>query len=387
MVDKADLRTAPQVDFPESRMEALIAVWRRSVGSSTKSRTEALSEKELDAMARAVLRLQRGLTGSRELAGSSYMDDPELLGAYLLYYWPSSYAQAKRALSVAGIAPKRVLDLGSGPGPMAAAALDAGAVSIRLIDKSEKALKLALDILEPADVRTERHDLENLPAGEPSDRFDLAIIGHALNELAQGREDRIERRADVAIKAAGMLAPGGSILMLDPATLAASRDALALRDRLVASGWTVLAPCSTQAPCPALGAGPNQSCHDEAAWNPPRTVRELAERAGLDRASVKMSWFALMPPDNTDAEPCHDGPEAYRVVSEAMLNKAGRVRRLICGPRGRFPLSARNGDPAAVRAGFFSLERYELLSIDNPEEREGGWGIAADTVLARGALP
>jgi len=55
------------------------------------------------------------------------MDDPLLLGAYLLFYWPISYAQARVVLGELVARPRCVLDLGSGPGPFAFAALDAGA--------------------------------------------------------------------------------------------------------------------------------------------------------------------------------------------------------------------------------------------------------------------
>jgi hypothetical protein len=66
-----------------------------------------------------------------------------------------------------------------------------------------------------------------------------------------------------------------------------------------------------------------------------------------------------------------------------MLNKGGRVRYLVCGPDGRFPFSARKDDEQARRAGFFALERYDLLRIQDPEQREGGWGFGPETTLKR----
>ena len=50
-------------------------------------------------MAAAVERLSRGFTRERELAGARYLDDERLLGAYLLFYWPVSYLQARGVLS------------------------------------------------------------------------------------------------------------------------------------------------------------------------------------------------------------------------------------------------------------------------------------------------
>lgn len=377
--------------IPVERLRALIAAYRaaapshgsRPPGSESAGRSDArLSEAELGRVARALLRLQRGLTGGRELAGAGYMDDPELLGAYLLYYWTSSYAQASRAMALSGLKPRRVLDLGSGPGPMAAAALDRGAASAVLIDGSERALALARRLLGQAARLALRADLESLPPGLGGEGFDLVMLGHALNELSG--PDAIARRAAVVRAAAASLEPGGSVLIIEPATLAAAREAMALRDLLVAEGWVVVAPCSRSGPCPALRAGHGQSCHDEAAWEPPDFVLELAARCGLDRALIKMSWFRLRPPAaNPDLEGEKASGDAYRVVSEPMLNKAGRVRRLLCGPAGRFPLSAKRGDPAAEAAGFFALGRYELVRVIEPELREGGWGIGPSTSLER----
>lgn len=387
-------RTSGEISLgiPVERRRALIKAYRaatpsptsRPPGSDSAGRSDArLSEAELGRVARALFRLQRGLTGERELAGAAYMDDPELLGAYLLYYWTSSYAQASRAMALSGLWPRRVLDLGSGPGPMAAAALDRCAASAVLIDGSERALALAGRLLGQAAALTERADLESLPPGRSGgEGFDLVMLGHALNELSG--PDAIARRAAVVRAAAASLEPGGSVLMIEPATLSAAREAMALRDLLVAEGWVIVAPCSRSGPCPALQAGPGQSCHDEAAWEPPDFVLELAARCGLDRGLVKMSWFCLRPPEARLAvEGAIASGEAYRVVSEPMLNKAGRVRRLLCGPAGRFPLSAKRGDPAAEAAGFFALGRYELLRVVEPERREGGWGVGPATRLER----
>jgi hypothetical protein len=160
---------------------------------------------------------------------------------------------------------------------------------------------------------------------------------------------------------------------------------MALRDHLAGLGWRISGPCTRQEPCPALAAGENQSCHDEAAWAMPTSVQRLAEGAGLDREKIKMFWLVLQPPvqdqdgDRADAG-TDPGKELYRVVSEPMLNKAGRVRYLLCGKRGRFPFSAKRDDPAAAAGGFFGLGRYDLIRVEAPESREGGgWGFGPET--------
>jgi hypothetical protein len=116
----------------------------------------------------------------------------------------------------------------------------------------------------------------------------------------------------------------------------------------------------------------------------PEAVRRLAEGAGLDREKIKMFWLVLQPPgQDLDGDSAATETQTYRVVSEPMLNKAGRVRYLLCGQRGRFPFSARKDDRAAVAGGFFSLGRYDLIRVEAPESREGGgWGFGPATRIS-----
>ncbi len=322
------------------------------------------------------------------------MEDERLLAAYDSYYSLVSVAQARRALGLAGLRPRSVLDLGSGPGGLSLACAEAGATRLSLVDASAKALARARAALEALGARLGRSlevstltaDLQASPTLPPGP-FDLAAFGHCLNELGEG-DDRLAVRLALVRKAAGSLTPDGSVLVMEPATLAASRDALALRDSLVAEGWEVLAPCARTGPCPALAAGAAHTCHDEAAWAMPDGVRRLSEAAGLDRGLIKMTWYVLSPPLSLgEATARRVPPDAYRVVSAPMLNKGGRVRYLLCGPAGRFPFSARKDDEAARRGGFFDLARYDLVTVERPEAREGGWGFGPDTILRRAGRP
>lgn len=363
--------------LPAHREAALLRAWRAFRGDAGEAPP---SSAELTALAQDVLRLQRGLTGSRELAGAGYMDDAGLLGAYLLYYWPVSWAQSARALRLSGMGGRlngaRVLDLGSGPGPMAAAALDLGAASATLMDKSRAALDLAGGLLRGQAAGTVQADLDgafSIPPGP----YDLIVAGHVLNEIAG--PNALERRLRLLESVLPSLSRDGAVLVMEPATLDASRSLLALRDNLAARGWRVLAPCTHSEPCPALAAGPQHTCHDQAAWSMPTVVAGLARIAGLDRGLVKASWLALAPPGQATGS----RPNAWRVVSEPMLNKAGRVRYLVCGQGRRFPFSAKRGDPAAERAGFFSLSRYDLITVAEPERRESGWGFGPATALRK----
>jgi SAM-dependent methyltransferase len=368
-----------------SRIPSLVETWR---GNNAPLREAKLTRREIEKAGAALLSLQRGLTGDRRLAGERYMDSSELLGAYLLYYWPVSYMQVSLALAELDALPpveaRRVLDLGSGPGPASAALLDAIAEEgkrppeeLVLVDASREALDLASSLLSrgrarPARVSTFELDLEGefaLPAGS----FDFILMGHCLNELWRGRGDAIDRRTELLKRAARSLSPGGIMLLVEPALLLTCRELIALRDRLAAEGWSVLDPCPGSYSCPAFAAGPERSCHAESPWTPPEPVASLAAAAGLDRSSVKWAHFFLRPPSATPEARAREAPStARRVVSDPMFNKAGRLRYILCGDGALATISARADDPSVREAGFADLRRGDSIRAAGLEERPGG---------------
>jgi SAM-dependent methyltransferase len=346
-----------------------------------------LTHAEYARVSSALLRLQRGLTGNRNLIGERYMDDPDLLAAYLLFYWPVSYAQVSGALAQSGLHPRRILDMGSGPGPATAAFLDVGTEEAVLVDSSQRALDLARRVLTLED---EKHDglsfLEidmekEAPGFHASEHgpFDCVVFGHSLNELWPEAADRVERRLTLVRKTADCIVSGGALLVVEPALLSTSRDALELRDGLMAEGWSIAAPCCgrSRLSCPALTAGPGHTCHDELRWETPETVRQLAERTGLDKESLKATWILAYPPGSQAISPYPE--DAFRVVSDPLLNKAGRTRYLLCGKAGRFAFSAPAQDPRTRESGFHYLRRGDVIRVTAPELRENGWGLGADT--------
>jgi SAM-dependent methyltransferase len=338
------------------------------------------------------------------------MDDPSMLRAYLDYYWPVSREQARHALATSALiarfrgetqpAFRTVIDVGSGPGPVAAAFVDAGAADVFLIDQSRAALDLALAEIprrcgRDAAISALAIDITKPdPARVPQwGRATCVSFGHSLNELWAGAPDRIERRANLLERYAGALAPclSSSILIIEPALLSTSRDLLAVRDLLVGRGWRVLAPCvgRESLPCPALSAGEQHTCHEDVCWRVPPSVAALAETRNVDKEYLKMTWFLLAPPTVGAAASISGqtlrsaGGNFFRVVSEAMLNKGGRLRRLVCGTDGRFPLSVAADSVDSERTGFPSLRRGDIVSIENPQVRENGWGIGTETRVGK----
>ena len=421
----------------------------------------------LQRAAQNVVELQRGLTGSRALAGNGYMQKGASLQAYLLYYWPVSYAQTKAALQKApsffervaeisgsagtsgnaGTASKakkraiRILDLGSGPAPASCSLADLAqgrgeqnmAFEFCLCDSSGDALSLGKKILEAAyaknaSVETRVCNLENVfqpkngapeiagkpqisgsaqNAGKPKNgaafldgkKFDFIIASHSLNELWKGQKKRGKKIAALLKNLSACLDDGGLMLLMEPALLATSRALIEARDSLIASGLKVASPCLQSAsPCPAL-ENPNATCHAQFDWEMPKIVADLASLAGLNRADVKMTYFVFERGaslgqegdfgngDNSLQDQKGGGPDfclatetglaaapslaniCALVVSEPMLNKAGRVRYVLCDGRARFTLSAKNGDPNAAAQGFFDLKRYDKIKVTGAQVR------------------
>ncbi|HEY6098029.1 MAG TPA: small ribosomal subunit Rsm22 family protein [Anaeromyxobacter sp.] len=346
-----------------------------------RSPPDTLHPDELREVGAAVARLSRGLTRGRELAGARYMDDEKLLGAYLLFYWPVSYLQARGVLSELPRRPRAVLDLGSGPGPMAFAALDAGAAEVVAADRSAKALaaarRLAASAGEPLATREWSPSRPGALAGLlPGRRFDLVTMGHVLNELFRG-PDADARRAALLEEALGLVAPGGSLVVVEPALRDTSRALLRVRDLLVGRGHAVRAPCLFRGGCPAL-LRESDWCHAERAIEPPPLVAQIGKAAGLRKEAVKMSYLVLAPKGEAWADP--PPGRLFRIVSEPLPSK-GRLRYMGCGPEGRMGLSLQEKHVADANQRFAHLLRGDVVEVTGGEPRGDGLALGQGSTV------
>ena len=364
----------------------LLAVWRASrrgpARKGGRPPTDALTPDELREVAAAVTRLSTGLTRERELVGARYLDDDRLLGAYLLFYWPTSYLQARGVLSELPRRPRSVLDLGSGPGPMAFAALDAGAAEVIAADRSAKALAaargLSTEAGEPLATRewnpTHGRPLAELAGGR---KLDVVLMGHALNELFRGHAEPTmdARRADLLEEALGLLSPGGSLVVVEPALRDTSRALLRVRDLLVARGYAIRAPCLFRDACPAL-VKETDWCHAERPVEPPPLVAQVAKAAGLRREAVKMSYLIVAPKGEGWAAP--PAERAFRIVSEPLPSK-GRLRYMGCGPEGRMGLALQEKHVNDGNRRFEKLLRGDVIEIAGGEPRGDGIALGPES--------
>jgi SAM-dependent methyltransferase len=351
-------------------MPRLVAVWRRA--RKLPEGPPTLMAKELKEVAAGVRTLSLGLTRERQLAGARYMDDPRLLGAYLLFYWPVSYAQGRQVLGELPSRARSVLDLGSGPGPLAFAALDAGAAEVTAADRSRPALALARELAAEAGEALATRDWDpEKGTGLPTTGVDAVLVGHLLNELFGKGEPALGRRAALAEQALAALRPGGSLVLLEPALRDTSRELLKLRDVLVRRGYAVRAPCLFRGDCPALEK-PSDWCHAERAWTMPPLLEQLARAASLHKEALKMSYLVLAP----KGEPWRPPPEgrSFRIVSEPLEGK-GRQRFMGCGPEGRMGLALQERHRTEANSVFFRLQRGDVVTVTEAEPRGDGLAL------------
>lgn len=345
-------------------MPRLIAAWRKT----RRGPEGELLPNEIRELGTSVRKLSLGLTRERELAGARYMDDPKLLGAYLLFYWPVSYAQARQALGELP-RPRSVLDLGSGPGPIAFAALDAGASEVTAADRSKNALTLARQLAAEAGeaLATREWDPQRNP-NPPEGEFDLITLGHVLNELFGTGDAAVKRRAEIVELLLSKVKKRGTVLSIEPALRDTSRALLQLRDLLVRQGYAVRAPCLYRGDCPAL-VKDSDWCHAERSWRMPPVVEQIAKAASLHKESLKMSYLALAP--KGEAWPQLPEGRHFRIVSEPLEGK-GRQRYIGCGPEGRVGLALQEKHRTDANAPFFRLNRGDVVRVTETEPRGDG---------------
>jgi len=350
----------------EGRIPALLAR-ARSLLDLGGGPPDRLAPEEIAKAARAVEALHEGLVGRRQLATAATYRDRAHLGAYLLWWWPQTYAKVRSALGLipALVRPSRILDVGAGPAPAALAILDSVGGEVVAVDLSEAALGEAQAVAGGAPLRTLRGDASS--AKSAGSDFDLVVLANVLSEIPEARRD--------ALLDALPVRPSGSVLLLEPALRDTGRALLELRDRAVRRGFFAIAPCLTQRPCPAL-ASPRDWCATSAEWDPPRHVRQLADATGL-RADEGLSYAPLV----LSRSPLAPQPGVWRVVGIAPPEK-GKKRLWVCSDEGRVPLVRLDRDASPANARFDELRRGDLVRVEEAESRADGLRIGPSSRVA-----
>lgn len=286
--------------------------------------------------------------------------DPANLTPYFVHH---GWAQACALAAIASETPeafagrREVWDLGGGPGvlTLAASALLPDATFL-LADLRNEALAWADARLKPLGVnlRTQQLRLPDLPQGRP----DLVLLGHVLNELAPLDQESLLLRLREA------LAPGGTILILEPALMASTRRLMELRELFRKAPFAIAAPCPCPGPCPMLALD-RQWCVAELPWTPPDWFQALDRAARLDRRMLTFAYL-LARRDFPGRAPM------ARIVGVPKPQK-GKVERWMCTPGGgeRWEALTRHGDPE------WALPRTHEVpwTPGSLKELPGGWKL------------
>lgn len=363
----------PPVDL-ETIIPLLISVWRRFHKLSGPA--DVLQTREFRSVVEAVKKLQHGLETGDSLIGEDYFSQPDLLGAYLLYYWVLRYQQGLSLINELPHAPQRVLDLGSGPGAFSFAALRHGAREVVALDRNPTALKLASEVCGrygfPLTIRT--HSLQRFPYPVEG-KFDLIIVGYCLEELFPASQKEWNQRQREWIGGLrNYLTEEGSLLFVESSLAHSNRRLLVLRDQLVQEGYPVQAPCVWKGACPALES--KSVCYAQRDLDKPYLIGQIQRAAQINLNSLKMSYLILRNPEaGWPSLPDHP---LYRVISPPVDTHAGK-RFHLCGTDGKRDLGSHFKEQAPEARAFDYLKRGELISIEDALVKQNHFDIVVGT--------
>ena len=364
-------------------------------------------------LCRSVAELSRLFTKEREALGRSYLDEEQLRAAYLAYFLPVNLAKVQALLDELPPdqlcrpedRPLRVLDMGSGPGTAALAVRDwmqqrtRRPVEVVVVDQALPALREAERFWRayaqspgslPAGLTRIHVNLEragSLDAYKQEGPFDLIVMANTLNELWRGARDPIDARVTFVRGLLDLLAPHGTVMLIEPALRDLSRELHLVRDRLLEAGaCTVYSPCLHEKPCPAL-VNADDWCHEERSWTPPPIVTAIDREVGFIKDALKFSYVILRKDGRMIVQ---RRPDVFRIVSELREMK-GEKRAWLCNETGRPEVGRqdrlRSESNAAVdqwhRGAIVRISEIVRKTKDGQQSTLGRIGKSAEVEIVR----
>jgi ribosomal protein RSM22 (predicted rRNA methylase) len=309
-----------------------------SADETTAGALRAALDRVLDGLpakqaAQAVERLMAAYRGATPTAAPILRDRADV-AAYAAYRMPATFEAARAALAAFADAvpdwtPDSHVDVGGGTGAAiwAAAATWPGPRPVTVLDWAEPALRLGREIAAagPAlrDVRWQR---ARIGASIGIDDTDLVTVSYVLNELTETDRGALVDAAAAAAR---------SVVIVEAGTPAGYARVIEARDRLVAAGFRVAAPCPHSAACP-IEPGTDW-CHFSARVSRSSLHRQV-KGGSLAYEDEKFSYVAATRLPVT--------PAAARVVRRPQIRK-GQVLLDLCEGDGRLErrtVTKRHGD-------------------------------------------
>jgi len=356
-------------------------------------KSEGISRERLST---AVLELSRLFTIGRSALSRSYLESPALAAAYLNYFLPVNLSKIQVLLDempvVSADEPFTVLDLGSGPGTGALAVLDwwhgrgsVSGLSVMAVDRSMTALHQAESLwrqycrtadLTGTNLQTCKADVERtgwVKEVKPRAPFNLILLANCLNEIYVDATDPIAMRSCLVTELLALLAPQGTMMIVEPALRETSRALHQVRDRLLQEKrCTVYSPCLHENSCPAL-VNPYDWCHEERAWEPPVSIQEIDGEVGFIKDALKFSYLLLRRDGKTIVD---RKPDVYRVVSE-LRHLKGEKRAWLCNETGRPEIGRQDRLASSQNVAFDDWHRGMIVQIEKIVHKEKKGKVSA----------
>ncbi|MCC6917602.1 MAG: methyltransferase type 11 [Alphaproteobacteria bacterium] len=296
----------------------------------------ALAGTPADKLADASTRLSRGYRDGDGRPDRPHVADSTAALAYLASRMPATYAATRAALGMAAervpaFTPRRLLDVGAGPGTALWAAADLWP-TLREADllEASAAMRAAGAALGESGLAVTWHAAEvtgGLPKIAPAD---LVTAAYVVNELpARDMPALIDRLWTLTL---------GMLVVVEPGTPAGYDRVLAVRERLIGSGAHIVAPCPHALACPL--SRPDW-CHFSQRVSRSRSHR-IAKRADVGWEDERYIALAA-----TRIDAAAPSPRIVAPVSHGH----GHLSLKLCKPDGTIEtrsLSRRNG--ASYRA-------------------------------------
>ena len=255
--------------------------------------------------------------------------------SYAIARMPATYGAVatalKHALERTPDKPATLLDCGAGTGAAswaACALLDLRAVTCLEREPAMIRLGRSLAAEAPSPLRDAAWLRRDLAKDEIPERAELVIASYVMNEMSEAERDKAVVKLWNAAER--------MLLIVEPGTPAAWRGLMALRDRLLALGARIAAPCPHESACP-LDEG--DWCHFRCRI--PRS--RLHKRLKDGDAPYEDEKFAYLAVTRGFA-----GRAETRIIRHPLTDK-GRITLELCTPDGLRRLDARKKDGELYR--------------------------------------
>jgi ribosomal protein RSM22 (predicted rRNA methylase) len=242
--------------------------------------------------------------------------------AYALARMPATYAAVTASLNAlrevrTDFAPKSLLDVGAGPGTATWAAAEAFASldSFALVDANRALQALALDLAGGSmRLREIQYQHGNARAAlADSEPADLVVASYVIAEISDAEQASLAELMWTKTR--------DTLLVVEPGTPAGYARIIALRDRLIAAGAHVIAPCPHDRACPLHAP---DWCHFTQRLSRSRAHKQI-KGVELPYEDEKFSYVALT------RAPAAGHPA--RVLAQPVVGKVEVVAKL-CTPDG-----------------------------------------------------